>query len=269
MPEEKTAQKEQDNESKDPVDTEELEEPEDLEEPERPSLSPEPAPSPRRVLFRLTDATRRNLWTWGLIVLIGFVLLLGRVIWSSHEEVELGRAAYERGEREEAVFHLKHAAHWYLPGNPYVSEALEELRQIARQAEMEGQSELALAAYRAIRTSSLGSRSFFTPHSSQLEEANQRIAHLLARQSAAPMDSSKTVAQRREIHEALLSRVEEPSHFWSIVSSLGFIVWILAAIGFITRGLDDELHLKGQAALRWSLTFIIGFMAWVLGLNQA
>jgi hypothetical protein len=206
---------------------------------------------------------------WAIVVIVALVAIVSRVVWSSHAELEAGREAYQRGDREAAVFHLKHAAHWYAPGNPFVTKALQELRQIARQAEMEGQTELALASYRAIRTSCLGTRSFYTPHSERLREANQRIANLLARQPAAPMDRTKTATQRREAQERMLERIEQPSPFWSFVVGLGFLLWIGAAVGFILRGVDDELHLVRGPAVIWSVAFVAGLGLWILGLVQA
>jgi hypothetical protein len=204
------------------------------------------------------------------VVVVAVVgLLLGRVLWSSRQELQAGRDAFGRGEREEAVIHLGRAAHWYAPGNPYVVEALEELRQIGRQSEMERQPDLALTAYRAIRRSCLGTRSFYTPHTDRLSEANRRIASLLARQEPPPMDRGKTLTQRRDEHLALLENVEQPHPFWSLLACLAFLTWIGGAFGFILRALDKELNLRRRPAMIWGGLVAGGLILWAVSLMLA
>lgn len=204
-----------------------------------------------------------------IIALVGVGLLLGRVLWSSQEELDLGRQIFERGDRQAAVLHLGRAAHWYTPGSPFVTEALDELRQIGRQAEMEGQVDLALLAYRAIRSSCLGTRSFYTPHRDRLNEANRRIAALMARQPPPPMDRGKTISQRQEEHLALLENIEEPQPLWSAIACISFVVWVVGAFGFILRALDRELRPRRRQALQWGATVAAGLILWVIALLLA
>lgn len=205
-----------------------------------------------------------------VVVLAALGLLTGRVLLASRAELTDGRAAYARGDREAAVVHLRRAAHWYAPGSPFVPEALDELRRIARQAEMEGQEELALSAYRAIRTSCIGTRSFYTPNEDRLDEANRRIAALMARQTPRPpMDRGKTASQLSREHYELLSRVEAPSPQWSALAGLAFLGWIGAAFAFIFRGLDEELRPKRKPALLWGGLVALGLVLWVVSLLLA
>jgi hypothetical protein len=196
-------------------------------------------------------------------------LLTGRALYSSRVELALGQEAYERGDRQGAVVHLRRAAHWYAPGNPAVTTALGELRRIGRQAEMEGQAELALSAYRAIRSSCLGTRSFYTPHEERLAEANGRIAVLLAHQRRPPMDRGKTVGQLRDEHHEILSRVEAPAPLWAAVACFAFLLWIGGAFAFIFFGLDEELRIQRRKALSWALVVAVGLILWVVGLLLA
>ncbi len=205
-----------------------------------------------------------------VVVLAGLGLLTGRVLVSSRAELGEGRAALARGDREAAVVHLRRAAHWYAPGSPFVTEALDELRHVARQAEMEGQEELALAAYRAIRTSCIGTRSFYTPHEDRLREANRRIAALMARASPRPpMDRGKTAAQLGREHYELLDRLEAPNPFWSALAGLAFLGWIVAAFAFVFRGLDAELRLRKRPALLWAGLTALGLALWAVSLLLA
>jgi hypothetical protein len=206
---------------------------------------------------------------WLLLAVAAVGLLAGRVVYSSRAELAAGLEAYGRGDRAAAVVHLRRAAHYYAPASPYVVEALEQLRRIGRQAEMEGQTDLALSAYRAIRTSCLGTRSFYTPHEDRLEEANRRIAAIMSRQDRPPMDRGKTVDQLRAEHYRLLAEVEAPDPLWSAVACLAFLAWIGGAFGFILRATDSELHLRRRPAILWGSVVVAGLVAWVVGLLLA
>jgi len=221
------------------------------------------------VATRLRLSALRKALPYLAIVLLATGLLLARVLWSSREELALGRDAYERGDRQAAVLHLSRAAHWYAPGSPFVTDALEELRQIGRQAEMEGQVDLALMAYRAIRTSCLGTRSFYTPHADRLDEANRRIAALMARQTPAPMDRGKTSTQLQEEHLSMLEHVEAPDPFWAALACLAFLVWVGGAFGFISKALDPDLTIRRRQALRWGALVVSGLVVWVIALILA
>jgi len=202
-----------------------------------------------------------------VLILLG--LLTGRVVWSSRQELTAGRAALGQGDHEAAVLHFGRSAHGYAPGNPYVTAALDELHQIGRQAEMEGNADLALAAYRAIRSSCLGTRSFYTPHADRLAEANRRLAALLAQQPPPPLDRGKTLAHRQEVHLALLERVEQPKPFWSILACLSFLAWVGGAFGFIFYALDRELRLRRRPAAIWGGMVAGGLALWAISLLLA
>jgi hypothetical protein len=211
--------------------------------------------------------TRVLPWIVGIVVVLG--LLVGRVVWGSRQELAAGRAEYARGDRDGAVIHLGRAAHWYAPGNPFVTDALEELRRIGRQAEMGDQTDLALSAYRAIRSSCLGTRSFYTPHADRLAEANRRIATLMANQPPPPVDRDKTVSQRRDEHLALLERVEQPDPLWSVLACVSFLAWIGGAFGFFLRGLDRDLKLLRRPAMLWGGLVVAGLAVWIVSLLLA
>jgi len=150
-----------------------------------------------------------------------------------------------------------------------VNEALDELHRIGRQAEMEGEVELALSAYRTIRSSCLGTRSFYTPHSDRLTTANRRIASLMAHQDPPPMDRGKTVDQRRDEHYELLERMEQPSPFWSILACLSFLAWVGGGFGFVLRALNKNLEIQRRPALIWGGVVGVGLVLWVVSLLVA
>jgi len=208
----------------------------------------------------------KRLRTGLLVAAILTAIVVGRVLLSARSELRSGEAALDRGQTEEAIGHYRRAGHWYAPGNPWSTEALERLVFVARRAEMQGDLDTALRAYRAIRTSILGTRSFYTPHPSKLSAANRRIARLMARLPRPPEDEGKTYARLVEEHLALLERDDSPSAFWSFVMLVGFATWIVAAFRIVRRGLDADGRIIVRPLLTWGGVLVVGLGVWIVGL---
>jgi hypothetical protein len=164
----------------------------------------------------------------------------GRVLAESRAELVEGRAALAAGQPDVGIRHLRRAAHLYLPGSPFVREAYASLESAARNAEVRGQPDQALAAWRAIRASSLATRWLLVPYADGLERANRRIARLVALQPPATVDRDLPLAQREERHLALLQQDDAPSPAWVVVMGLGFGAWVSAVAWAVARGWDDE-----------------------------
>lgn len=212
---------------------------------------------------------RRPAVTALLVVLALLGLVYGRVLFESHREWTEGRQWLARDDADEAIVHYRRAALWYEPINPWCVAALDGLAGIARRAERRGELDRALAAWRAIRGSILGTRSFYTPRPARLHAANRRIAALMAKQPRPAQDIAKTEPALAREHLRLLERDDAPSTFWAIVLLAGFFGWIGAAFAFIYRGLDADGHLVRPAAVRWAGLVLVGVVIWVLGMVMA
>lgn len=205
-----------------------------------------------------------------VLVFLAFVgLVYARVLFESHREWTEGRSWLARDDADEAIVHYRRAALWYAPVNPWCVAALEGLAGIAHRAERAGELERALAAWRAVRGSILGTRSFYTPMPSRLHAANRRIAALMAKQPRPAQDLQKTEHGLAREHLALLERDDAPSVPWSIVLLAGFFGWIGAAFAFVYRGLDAEGKLLRPAAMRWAGLVVLGIAVWVIGMVMA
>jgi hypothetical protein len=203
---------------------------------------------------------------WGLALC---ALVYARVLFESHREYEEGADWLARDDADEATVHFRRAALWYAPVNPWGAGALDRLEAIARRAERRREIDRALAAWRAVRGSLLGSRSFYTPMPGRLGRANRRIAALMAKQPRPAQDIGKSEARLAREHYALLARDEAPSVPWSIVLLLGFFGWVGAAFGLVYRGLDDRGRPVPRDALRWAAGLVAGLLVWVLGMALA
>ena len=194
------------------------------------------------------------------VVLFCLAMIVIRVVWSARSEYHAADDALARNDTAEAIVHLRRAARWYAPGNPYVARSLDGLTEIANRAENAGDTKTARAAWEAIRTAILATRGLYTPYADRLEPANRHIASLLARDDT---------GANAEWHYALLARDDQPLVGWTVLALLGFCSWVAGAFGFILRGVDREDHLRPRAALWSALVIVAGYAAFLIGLSRA
>src|SRR4029078_11014960 len=118
------------------------------------------------------------------------------------------------GDARGAAEHARRAAGWYAPGAPHVRVAYERLMALATTAEGRGDREIALFAWRGVRTAAIETRWLFTPHEEDLGRANQAIARLSAATPRPPGTRGEPPAViEREQLEAL-GRDEAPRAGW-------------------------------------------------------
>ena len=205
------------------------------------------------------------------LAVAGIILaaLVARVVTSSARELAAGEALRASGDLPAAVVHLRRAARFYAPGSPYHVAALTQLADIAADAERQGEVELALSAYRAVRGAILSARSFYIPERERLAAANGRIADLMAALPPPPMDADKSREQLRKEHLALLEQNRDPHLLWTLVLLLGFVAWVGGAFVFSVRAIDEEDRWVAPQAYRWGAVILVGLLLFVLGLSQA
>jgi hypothetical protein len=182
-----------------------------------------------------------------------------RVVWSSHGEWRAAAAA--TGDDE--IVHLGRAARLYAPGNPYSRRAVDKLATIGRD-----DPSRALAAWRELRSAILATRSFYTPHRALLDEANARIAELMADAEVAA-GTQHAREKARAWHAARLAQDEAPSVTWTLVALFGLAGWIGCALGLLLRGVGDDDRLRPRIALAWAAGVAAGLALFFLGLARA
>lgn len=220
------------------------------------------------MLARLRPYLRRAGHVAGMIGVLLLVLTV-RVVTASSTEFAEGTRLRERGDVDAAIAHLRRAARWYAPGNPYNARALDELTAIGVQAAAEGDPARALAAHRSVRAAILTSRSFYVPHAERLARADEAIATLMSEQPRPAIDATRSPAELREAHLTLLREVPRPRLVFALLALLGLAAWTTAAFAFVTRALDADDRLLPSPARLWGSVWIVGFGAFVLGLALA
>ncbi len=206
-----------------------------------------------------------------VLVVAGLCLgvVVTRAVWEGRAALSAAGDALEAGDPHEAVALYRRAARWYVPLAPHVGRAYDQLEIIAQQAEQSGDTDLALAAWRGVRSSIKATRSFFTPQEHRLDRANKRIAALMAQIEGPEADPGKSQQQREQWHYDLLDRDEAPSVFWSIVALLGFGMWLGGGVLFAVRGVSREDDLVPRMAAASGILVAVGLVVWMLGLYKA
>jgi hypothetical protein len=215
----------------------------------------------------MTARRRRIAWVAaGTLFVLG--VLLSRAFWDGGRALRAGDAAIERRDAEEAIRLWRRAARWYVPGAPHVGAAYERLEALATAAAEGGDPAVALEAWRAVRSSILATRSFYTPREDLLARANQEIAGLMAREPG-PAAAGATPEARRAWHLALLERDQSPSVAWTVIALAGFAAWVGGGFFFAWRGFTADDRLDRRIAARAGLVIALGLVVWMIGLYRA
>jgi hypothetical protein len=203
-----------------------------------------------------------------LVVALGLGVVVTRVFWDGRQALSAGDAAMARGDVAGALTGWRRAARWYAPGAPHVEDAYDRMEALARAAEEKGDDAVALDAWRGVRSSSLSTRSFYTPHADRLAVANERIAALTARLEVA-MDAKKREEERRAFHLGLLVRDDAPSVPWTLLALAGFATWVGGGFWLARRGVTADDRLDRRNAIRAGALVAVGLVLWLLGLYKA
>ena len=201
-----------------------------------------------------------------LIALAGVLVAVAavRVVTASHAELVRGGRALDRGDRGAAIVSYRRAARWYAPGNPYATEALDHLVDVARAAERDEDRETALVAWRSARNAILASRSVAQPYPERLARAEAEIVRLTV---ASANEAGREEARERA--EAAFERPLEPSMGWTLVLLLGWLTWTIAAFAFAQLAIDEEDRIRAAPARVLGTLVVVGFGLFVIGMALA
>lgn len=200
------------------------------------------------------------------LTVVGVLLavLAVRVVSSARAELHRADQLRAQGDVDGAILIYRRAARWYAPGNPYCTEALDRLAEIAEEARANEEPERALLAHRAVRGAILSTRSAFVPHAERLERAETAIAELSGELAPA--------ARRAETQRSIAASMrapERPHIGWTLLLLFGWLAWTGGAFAFATRALDAEDRVVPRQAQLWGTTVVVGFGLFVIGMALA
>lgn len=212
---------------------------------------------------------KRNLVVISLLIGFIFAALYTKVYLSSRSEyLKAVEASQSRGVKA-AITHYQRSIQWYAPLNRYVTDSARGLWEIGQGAEGRGEGELALEAYRTLRSALLSTRSLYTPHADWIERCNERIASLEASRPASKANQGKSFQQRKAEGLQLLEKTHAPDPFWSFVLEMGFLGWVGGALGFIFKAITEEGGLHRRKALYWGGLIVFCYALWIIGMARA
>lgn len=211
---------------------------------------------------------RRKLLVVAATIFLCLGVITVRAMWQGRSALQRGDDAHLQEDSETAIRWWRRAARWYVPLAPHVGGAYERLRTLAQAAEGKGDIRVALAAWTGVRSSIRATRSFYTPYSEYVDEADTHISKLMAQLELAE-DSRRDPVERQAWHYSLLKLDPMPSVFWSIVALFGLALWIAAGFAFALRAVDDNDRLVAKAAGYSGAGIAIGLLIWLAGLHLA
>ncbi len=202
-----------------------------------------------------------------ILVVIIIASLMVKVYLHSAAEYKTALSLEKSDNNKQALDHYDRALRWYLPLNPYSLKSLEAMWEMGARMEKEG-GNLSLEAYRSARDAIQSIRSFYTPYSGWLARLNDKIATIEAsietysKEDTSPAERKKAALARLEIDRG-------PSVGWSLVTEIGFVGWVLCAVGLafaVNTVLKDG---NGRRPLTWGLLLTLFFVLWLVGMANA
>jgi len=205
------------------------------------------------------------------IVLFGLAFALAiivtRLLIDSRQACRQGAAAEQRGDMTEAIRHYLDAGRLYVPGSPFVRQALDRLDTIGVALVNKGDYPLARSAFESERAALLGTRSFYTPYADRLPGIERRIARLLAAEEGGT--ASASFEERAAWHAERLRQRPGPKTSMVLLALLGLGIWISCAVIFLRKGLSASLLLQRGPALLAGAGFLLGLTLFLVGLRLA
>ena len=132
-----------------------------------------------------------NIRTILISALLAIVLMASATQYRQWVQYSRGKAAEAANNPIVAIAGYESAIHMYTPGSPLVEQSAQALWRIGQQLEAAKDTERALIAYRALRSSFFASRSFFLPGQEWIRRCNEKIVPLEQQTKQAPAVQSK------------------------------------------------------------------------------
>jgi hypothetical protein len=223
----------------------------------------------------MTPARARKITTvvrgFAALSVVGLLLaaVTGRVLWAGESEIAESTAALKRSDAQEAAVRARRAAGWYAPGAPHVRVAYERLIKIATTAEGLGDRDLALLAWRGVRTAALETRWIVVPHAADLDRANSAIARIEAAAPRPPGTRTEPPQRIEEKQLAALLRDETPRLPWVVALLGALIAWAGGAAWAVRQATSAPDGVDLGRAKVGALVALGGVILWVVALWQA
>ena len=112
------------------------------------------------------------------ITFIALLLFWGNTQYRQWYQYRLGEKARGAGDTINAIAGYESAIHMYTPGSPLVERSATRLWELGESLERQGETEKALLAYRALRSSFYAAHGLIRPGQGWIARCDSRIAQL-------------------------------------------------------------------------------------------
>tara|TARA_B100000315_G_scaffold41491_1_gene36400 strand:+ start:20621 stop:21277 length:657 start_codon:yes stop_codon:yes gene_type:complete len=218
----------------------------------------------------MTESTKKNIYKAAIVVIIMLLIVIAKVYYRSMDEFDKGEEAFKKQDMNKAITHFQRSIHWYTPFNKYVAGSAEKLWEIGNRAEKQNNTELALLAYRNLRSSFYAVRSFYTPYKEWINKCDERISSLVAVQETPFEPEKKKSFEQRKAEALKILKTDKAPHVgWSIFLEIGFIGWVTCTVMFILKVFTGIKGFEGRKALFWGPFIILFYAMWIIGMMNA
>ena len=208
------------------------------------------------------------LWIGAALICLALVVVKVRV--ESGLALEAARVAAAKGDLDVAGLLYRRAIRWYTPLSSSVQDALRELGALADQREKAGAAGVALELYRDLRGALYAVRHVLEPYKDIRDQAEEKIAALMAREPTQVVDEKAMTEEARRIkYLGQLRGIRAPDVAWTLTLLFGFFGWVAGAALFFWRGFTPDGVLVARPALLFGAVTIGCFALWVVGMTQA
>mgnify|MGYP006286786491 FL=1 len=208
---------------------------------------------------------RKHIFILSGVVLIGLLLIWAKAYRASGKNLRIGERHLLADNKVSAITFFDRSLHWYAPFNPHFDQSAQHLWDMAVQAEREGDTQLALMAFRSICRGLNASRSFFTPKTQLIRRCRVKIEGLMNQKVDG--QTERSVGKPLSEHQ----KHAEPNVFWSVMLSIGLFGWIGSVIGFLLFSLTDgpSPGLISRRGIGWGTAVVVFYALWIVGMVRA
>jgi tetratricopeptide (TPR) repeat protein len=114
-----------------------------------------------------------------IAAVVAILLIWGNTLYRQHVQFDKGEQGMAAGNFTTAVAGYESAIHMYAPGGSLTEKSAEKLWQLGQMLEAQGDTQRALIAYRALRSSFYSIAWIYSPGKGWIDKCDARIAVLV------------------------------------------------------------------------------------------
>ncbi len=200
------------------------------------------------------------------LVFLALLMVWARVLYGAYANYEQGVELLRTEAYVRAVTHFDRSLHWYAPFSPYMEKSAARLWQIGEKAECDGDTRLALIAYRTIWRGFYSARSVCQPGQEWMRKSQEKINGFMIHSA----EKGRDPVHREETGPAF-GQTGDPLVGWSLAAVFGWVGWVGASIGLVLVRWGPWSGRKSSplATLFCAAGFLLFFAVWVVGMMRA